>query len=97
MPFLLGRLTKGATHPERLLAATALARCVKDAGISALQQHSMLASLNAALDDQNAPNAREGALLAIGALCQWVGPPCEPHVVPLLPQILERFSDKVRL
>lgn len=39
-------------------------------------------------------DAREAALLAFKQLCQCVGRPCEPYVVPLLPMMLDRLADK---
>lgn len=54
----------------------------------------MLPRLKAEADDLSNADAREAALLAFKQLCQSVGRPCEPYVVPLLPHMLERLADK---
>lgn len=51
--------------------------------------------LRSALDDTNDPVAREGALAAIRGLSKSVGKAAEPYIVPLVPSILDRMSDKV--
>ncbi|CAM9340814.1 unnamed protein product [Ectocarpus sp. 13 AM-2016] len=47
------------------------------------------AQLREFLPEGNAPAAREGALLAIHAICELAGPGGEPYVVALLPLVLQ--------
>lgn len=46
------------------------------------------------MDDTSNAEGREAALLGFKQLCQSVGRPCEPYVVPLLEHMLERLADK---
>jgi hypothetical protein len=46
------------------------------------------------MDDTSNAEGRESALLAFKQLCQSVGRPCEPYVVPLLEHMLDRLADK---
>jgi elongation factor 3 len=64
------------------------------AGFASLQANGLLTKLKAEAEDMNNADAREAALLAFKQLCQCVGRPCEPYVVPLLPMMLERLADK---
>jgi elongation factor 3 len=64
--------------------------------VSAPQSAGTLDRLTEALDDASAPLAREGALLAIASLSDALGAAVEPFLVPVLPQLLERFADKAR-
>ena len=52
--------------------------------------------LKAAIEDSSSALAREGALLVFSSLCQVVGKPAEPFLVPLLGNVLGCFCDKVR-
>lgn len=64
------------------------------AGFASLQANGLLTKLKAEAEDTGNADAREAALLAFKQLCQSVGRPCEPYVVPLLPMMLERLADK---
>ena len=52
--------------------------------------------LKAAIEDATSALAREGALLVFSSLCQVVGKPAEPFLVPLLGNVLACYCDKVR-
>ena len=52
--------------------------------------------LKAAIEDSSSALAREGALLVFSSLCQVVGKPAEPFLVPLLGNVLGCYCDKVR-
>lgn len=60
-----------------------------------LQVSGLLDQLKAASTDAKAPAAREGAFVAYADLA--AGAPCltEPYLVPMLPTILDKCSDKV--
>jgi elongation factor 3 len=52
--------------------------------------------LKAATEDSSSALAREGALLVFSSLCEVVGKPAEPFLVPLLANVLACYCDKVR-
>lgn len=57
-----------------------------------------IAGFSLPLPQQDTKNvaAREGALQAVAALCDDLGPACEPFFAPLLPNLLDKAADKVR-
>ena len=61
------------------------------------QATGLLDMLKAAIEDSSSALAREGALLVFSSLCQVVGKPAEPFLVPLLGNVLGCYCDKVRL
>lgn len=89
---LLERLTLGE-HDAHCNGANDIGAVVAAAGFASLQANGLLSKLSAETEDSNA-DTREAALLAFKQLCQSVGRPCEPYVVPLLPMMLERLVDK---
>ena len=62
-----------------------------------LQGSGLLERITTAWADTTAPLVREGAMLAFIALCNDVGPPAEPFLLPLLPTLLTHYADKVCL
>jgi len=60
------------------------------------QATGLLDVLKAAIEDAPSALAREGALLVFSSLCQVVGKPAEPFLVPLLGNVLACYCDKVR-
>lgn len=62
----------------------------------ARQGSGLLERITTAWGDTGAPLVREGAMLAFVALCNDVGPPAEPFLLPLLPTLLGHYADKVR-
>lgn len=60
------------------------------------QATGLLDMLKAAIEDSSSALAREGALLVFSSLCQVVGKPAEPFLVPLLGNVLGCYCDKVR-
>jgi elongation factor 3 len=89
---LLERLTLGE-HDAHCNGTNDIGAVVAAAGFASLQANGLLSKLSAETEDSNA-DTREAALLAFKQLCQSVGRPCEPYVVPLLPMMLERLVDK---
>jgi hypothetical protein len=61
-----------------------------------LQATDLVEKLKKASVDKKNAGAKEGAMLAINALAVTVGKPVEPYLVPLLPNILALYADKVR-
>jgi elongation factor 3 len=90
---LLARLTLGE-HDAHCDGRTDLAGVVRAAGFASLQANGLLCKLRAEADDMTNADGREAALLAFKQLCTAAGRPCEPYVVPLLPLLLDRLSDK---
>jgi elongation factor 3 len=90
---LLERLTLGE-HDAHCDGSNDIDAVVGVAGFAALQANGLLSKLKAEAEDMSNPEGREAALLAFKQLCQCVGRPCEPYVVPLLPTMLERLADK---
>jgi elongation factor 3 len=88
-----GDLTKNkSTTTERRQAASALKDLVAEHGIRVLVDGQILENVTAALDFTGSDSAREGALLAFEALATLHE--CEPHLIPLLPKILDKLADK---
>lgn len=90
---LLERLTLGE-HDQHCDGHTDIDGVVAAAGFASLQANGLLTKLKAETEDMSNADAREAALLAFKQLCQSVGRPCEPYVVPLLPVMLDRLADK---
>lgn len=82
---ILARLTTDATKEGLPSAAADLAAFVAANGVSALEFFGIMTPLKAAVENQKAPLAREGALLAFAALAKAVSPVIEPFLLPLLP------------
>lgn len=64
--------------------------------VGLLQATDLVEKLKKASVDKKNAGAKEGAMLAINALAVTVGKPVEPYLVPLLPNILALYADKVR-
>jgi hypothetical protein len=62
---------------------------------TALQSSGLLDRITTAWADTTAPLVREGAMLAFTAVCNDVGPPAEPFLLPLLDTLLSHYADKV--
>lgn len=90
---LLERLTLGE-HDAHCDGTNDIDAVVGAAGFASLQANGLLTKLKAEAEDMSSADAREAALLSFKQLCQSVGRPCEPYVVPLLPMMLERLADK---
>lgn len=86
---LLDRLLQGSKDDPAELGYT-----VAVVGTTALERAQVHRRLRASLGEASSPAAREGALLAIRGLSGSVGKAAEPYIVPLLPFVLERLSDK---
>ena len=89
---LFAKLSTAASPEDRTAAGAEVVKAAKAAGIGSLVAVS--ASLKAALEDASA-TAREGALVAYSQLVAEFGAQSEPYLVPLIPALLERASDKV--
>ena len=63
--------------------------------VSPPQSSGLLDRITTAWADTTAPLVREGAMLAFTAVCNDVGPPAEPFLLPLLDTLLSHYADKV--
>ncbi|KAL7748583.1 translational elongation factor EF-1 alpha [Sorochytrium milnesiophthora] len=96
---LVARLTsnKADTAARQQAAADTAAFVEKHGPFIALFDYELMANLQAALDFAGS-SAREGALMALTALCKTshndIARACEPHMVRVLPVVLQRLSDK---
>lgn len=75
----------GGDPTARRKAAVSVAQLVRASAGEALWLEAQLVEF---LSDGTTPAAREGALLAIHAMCELSGPGAEPYVVALLPLVL---------
>lgn len=81
--------------PDAEAAAVEVALMVMGAGVTTgMETYGYAAQLRAAAEDSGNAGAREGALHAYKALAENVGRAAEPFLVPQLPLVLERLSDK---
>lgn len=71
---------------KRRRAAVGIAQSIAASGAEAPWVEAQLREL---LADGNVPAAREGALLAVQAMCEVAGPAGEPYSVALLPLVLQ--------
>ena len=62
-----------------------------------MQSSGLLDRITTAWADTSAPLVREGAMLAFTAVCNDVGSPAEPFLLPLLDTLLSHYADKVLL
>ena len=72
-----------------------MSRSLCEVVLSRLQVSGLLDQLKAAATDAKAPAAREGAFVAYAALAGGAPRLAEPYLVPMLPTILDKCSDKV--
>lgn len=90
---LLKQLTEGADYAVRHGAAVGLAGAIKGMSSKAFKEYNINAFIEeAAQSGSNA--AREGSMLALGALFDALTFMFEPYVVKFLPLLLENFSSK---
>lgn len=90
---LLKQLTEGADYAARHGAAVGLAGAIKGMSSKAFKEYNINAFIEeAAQSSSNA--AREGSMLALGALFDALTFMFEPYVVKFLPLLLENFSSK---
>lgn len=82
------KISRDVSVPRKIFAR-------KLTGSLCVQADNLLGGLRTALEDEDEHAAREGALLAFEQLCSMGGAAVEPHLLPWLPAILERFADKV--
>eukprot|EP00270_Netrium_digitus_P003247 TRINITY_DN1367_c0_g1_i1.p1 TRINITY_DN1367_c0_g1~~TRINITY_DN1367_c0_g1_i1.p1 ORF type:complete len:996 (-),score=306.74 TRINITY_DN1367_c0_g1_i1:35-3022(-) len=86
-------LEKGL-EPRRA-AAREIASLVRSRGIKSLEELGILGMMKESMGNLNAPLEREGALLLVPTLCDFLSHACEPQMVQLLPLVIERMGDKV--
>ena len=90
---LLKQLTEGADYASRHGAAVGLAGVIKGMSSKAFKEYNINGFIESAA--QSASNtAREGSMLALGALFDALTFMFEPYVVKYLPLLLENFSSK---
>jgi hypothetical protein len=83
----------GAKYADRRGGSFGLAGAVKGAGFAALKANGIMDTLKEAVENEKAPVAREGALLAFECLCERLGRLFEPYVTKILPVLLVCFGD----
>ncbi|KXZ51764.1 hypothetical protein GPECTOR_11g208 [Gonium pectorale] len=89
-----GGHSKGSAGVSRDKAAQEVGEYVKARGVSVLKSSGLQRRLALMADDPNNATAREAAMYAYAALCDYGGSAVEPFVAPMLPVFLERLADK---
>lgn len=78
---------------ERRGAAYGLAGLIKGLGILSLKQHDIMNMLATGMQDKKDFKRREGSLMALELLCQFLGRLFEPYIVHVLPYLLQCLGD----
>jgi len=94
---LLHCITVAVSTLTSTVALALMLTLISAAGISSVQTSGLLDRITGAWDSPAKPLAREGAMLAFAALVKQLGEAGEPYLLPLMPKLLERYADKVRL
>ena len=90
---LLKQLTEGADYAARHGAAVGLAGAIKGMSSKAFNEYNINGFIESAAQSSS-NTAREGSMLALGALFDALTFMFEPYVVKYLPLLLENFSSK---
>jgi hypothetical protein len=90
---LMVQTLKGAEYGDRRGGAYGISAMVKGLGITALKQNNIMPQLEKACKGKSG-NPRQGALFAFECLCSRLGLLFEPYIIPILPLLLDCFSDK---
>ena len=90
---LLKHLTEGADYAARHGAAVGLAGAIKGMSSKAFKEYNINGFIESAAQSSS-NTAREGSMLALGALFDALTFMFEPYVVKYLPLLLENFSSK---
>lgn len=90
---LLKQLTEGADYAARHGAAVGLAGVIKGMSSKAFKEYNINGFIESAAQSSS-NTAREGSMLALGALFDALTFMFEPYVVKYLPLLLENFSSK---
>ncbi|CAG7827579.1 unnamed protein product [Allacma fusca] len=90
---LLTTLLTAETYGERRGAAYGLAGLIKGLGILSLKQHDVMNVLANSMQDKKNYKYREGALMALELLCEFLGRLFEPYIVHVLPYLLQCLGD----
>ena len=90
---LLKQLTEGADYAARHGAAVGLAGVIKGMSSKAFKEYNINGFIESAAQSSS-NTAREGSMLALGALFDALTFMFEPYVVKFLPLLLENFSSK---
>lgn len=90
---LLKQLTEGADYAARHGAAVGLAGAIKGMSSKAFKEYNINGFIESAAQSSS-NTAREGSMLALGALFDALTFMFEPYVVKYLPLLLENFSSK---
>lgn len=90
---LMTQLLEHDNFGMRRGAAYGVSGVVKGLGVLALKQQSVIATLEAAIENKKNPRHREGALMAYELLCLRLGRVFEPYIMNLLPNLLVCYGD----
>ena len=97
----LEALYKTATTAEdsegRLTAAKSMAEGVKEKGPLTVVSMKVVDKVLASLGEAKSVPAREGGIFVMHELHNALGPHCEPYMLKVLPALVERFDDKVKI
>ncbi|KAF9164517.1 hypothetical protein DFQ26_001369 [Actinomortierella ambigua] len=91
---LLAQLYTAPTSEECDAVARDMAARLLKEGLIQLKSKDILSNLESESKNKKNGLAREGALIGIAALADVVGRTAEPFLLPLLPTILDLYSDK---
>ncbi|ODN04906.1 Translational activator GCN1 [Orchesella cincta] len=78
---------------DRRGAAYGLAGLIKGLGILSLKQHDIMNMLANGMQDKKDFKRREGSLMALELLCEFLGRLFEPYIVHVLPYLLQCLGD----
>ena len=70
-----------------------MAGLIKGLGILSLKQHDVMNVLATSMQDKKNYKHREGALMALELLCEFLGRLFEPYIVHVLPYLLQCLGD----
>lgn len=94
---LYAKATSEEESSSRAAAAKELAEALKEAGPTTIVKMGLIDKVKASLLDLKSVPQREGAVLVVHAVHTALGFQSEPYVVALLPSLVDKFEDKVKI
>eukprot|EP00897_Mesotaenium_endlicherianum_P000244 jgi/Mesen1/1021/ME000121S00097 len=88
------QVSAAKTTSDRVAAVVEVVAMVKKAGAGAMEKYKVDERIRHSAADSVNAGAREGAMLIYKQLLESISRPSEPYLIPLLPVVLERLSDK---